>query len=698
MSLTEKQRDFSDDEIVSGRYYGRQPKSNAERQRNYMNGKGKETRTRYRRDNSKWATDAKYLSRPVIAFDGEGITRDDGSHAYIMLAAMDSDTLEYRPIYDKDGLSTATILRFVLDMHATNPDAICIIYGGSYDFNMWISDLERDDCVKLYSRQSWRWRGYRLAWRRGKSFTISDIRSEPRRTATVFDVVSFFQRPFVTACDEYLGDEFENREMIVANKAHRSSFALEDFETMAVYNAAELRNLIKLFIELRDRLNTVNLRPRRWDGPGAVAAALMLREGVKDARGPVPEGVSVAARHAYAGGRFECVRFGHVDAPAWEYDINSAYPAALASVPNLNMGRWTHTVGVAPVEPFSVVRVQWRAFNPDIPAPVFHRAANGTIYYPPTGTNWIWKPEFDTLVEYCARGLGSFRVIEAWEFYEYLDAPKPFAFIEPLYRQRKELKAAKDGAHVGIKLALNSLYGKLAQQVGARLDENGEWKIPPFHTLEWAGYTTSFCRARILRACLDDLDAVIAFETDAVFVSRPLDIPVSEELGEFEMTEFADLTYVQSGLYFGRKADGKLVEKTRGVDRAVIDEHGNRVGGMNRAEIISRMSQKYAADRIYPATLSRFVTLGIGLSQDFARWRRWERIPKNIVLQPAGKRIHVGCENDSPHNSYNSGVWHKTMCPILAPEHSHQFPILWANPNPEMDVLAELRETEHYYE
>ena len=676
-------------------------KTHAERNRNYRQTlKYKETRARYRRGRSKWATDAAYLSRPVIAFDGEGITRADGSHAYIMLAAMDSDEMEYRSVYDPDGLSTVTCLRFILDIKARNPNAICIIYGGSYDFNMIIGDLTRDDALALYQKQSHKWRGYRLAWRRGKSFTITDYSRTPKQTATLFDVVSFFQRPFVTACDEYLGDAFEDREMIVANKAHRSSFALEDANTMAVYNAAELRNLIALFVELRARLNAVNLRPKRWDGPGAVAAALMMREEIQEARKACPDAVATAARHAYAGGRFECLKFGHVEKPAWEYDLNSAYPAALLSVPNLVEGYWKHGEPADSItETFSLIRVSWRAHYPDLPGPVFHRAENGTIFYPTVGTNWIWRPEYDTLVEYCKRGLGEFSVLESWQFHEYDDVPKPFAFVEPLYRQRQALKAAKDGAQVGIKLALNSLYGKLAQQVGAHIDEEtGEWIIPPFHTLEWAGYTTSYCRARVLRACLDDLDAVIAFETDALFTTREIDVPISEALGDFDCTPFADLTYVQSGLYFGTKTNGEIVEKTRGVDRAHIDENGNRVGGMNRTEVVRRMSAKLADDRKYPASLTRFVTLGLALSQDFARWRRWETMPKSLTLQPTGKRIHIGCGNDASDNPYVTGVWHSTICPIMPLEPSHEFPVLWANPNPEMTALAELREAEHYYE
>lgn len=665
-----------------------------DRQKAYrQTAKYKAARARYRRTKSKWTTDESYLARPVVAYDGEGVTIGD-SHYYTMLAAMSSDDMVYRAVENKRGLKTATIFRFLLDMHRDNPNAIHIIYGGSYDFNMWLADLSRAEAERLYTAQSVYWRDYRLAWKRGKSFTITQ--RDPKQTITIFDVVSFFQRSFVTACDEYLGERFERREMIVANKAGRSTFTLADSAKVAEYNEAELRNLIRLFIELRERLNNVNLRPRRWDGPGAIAAALLDREGVRAAIGPVPDAVAEAARYAYAGGRFEDLQFGHVESPAWEYDINSAYPAALSHVPNLVGGYWENHSG-PPQAAFSLIRVSWEAYDLELPGPCFIRAENGTISYPARGTNWIWRPEYDVLVEYCRRGYGTFTIHEVWDYWE-PDKPKPFAFIPGLYRKRQALKRARDGAHVGLKLALNSLYGKLAQQIGARYDSKSGWKIPPYHCLEWAGYTTAFCRATVLRAVLNDLDAVIAFETDAVFTTRPLDVPLSDALGEFGVLEFSDLTYVQSGLYMGTTLDGEYIEKSRGIDRAVTLIDGTRQGGLNRAEIVAAMAAPYAVDRVYNTQLTRFITLGLALSQDYTRWRRWETLPKTINLAPTGKRIHIGCDSDTPENPYRTGVWHRTLCPVIRPEKSHEFPIVWINNTPEMIALQQLREQDKEYD
>lgn len=190
--------------------------------------------------------------------------------------------------------------------------------------------------------------------------------------------------------------------------------------------------------------------------------------------------------------------------------MNSAYPAALQHVPDLNDGTWVYHENDPGNLPFAMYHVRYSGTRRDIPGAFFRRNPKGTVCYPMNVTGWYWSPEVATGREYCDRGYGSMEILEVWEYRANDEARKPFDFIPPLYRERKALKAAGDGAHVGIKLGLNSLYGKLAQQVGAKQDAaTGDWRLPPFHQLEWAGYTTSYCRARVLSAVLDNLDSVI---------------------------------------------------------------------------------------------------------------------------------------------------------------------------------------------
>lgn len=290
-------------------------------------------------------------------------------------------------------------------------------------------------------------------------------------------------------------------------------------------------------------------------------------------------------------------------------------------------------------------------------------------------------------MEYVQRGLSRGAVLGAWVFRPNSDR-KPFDFIEPLYMKRRALKKAGDGAQVGIKLALNSLYGKLAQQVGAEEREDGTWRLPPYHCLEWAGYATSHCRATILGAVINNLDSVIAFETDAVFTTKPLDVKIGSNLGEFGEDIFNNMTYVQSGMYFADHSDGHPVEKTRGVDR----------GEIHRELILENMFKPLAKDRVAAARLTRFVGVGMALMGRWQKWCKWETVTKNLTLEPTGKRIHLGCDACEDGHRVTKGKWHETMCPLINDAHSLPFPVIWINPDPNMDMLDELRREQNEYE
>lgn len=656
---------------------------------------GKGSRKKYRHDRSKHVTDAVYLSRPIVAIDGEGINvrsgPNKGAHLYVELALSG-----VAPITSEVGLSTRQILSYLWSNLKTRN--INVIYGGSYDFNCWLADCDEDTVRAIY-RSSYTskpiyFAGFGIRWIKGKSFEIT----HQDKTVTINDVISFFQRPFVQACDEYLG-EYAGRQILVDMKAKRGNFTYAEITEITSYNDLELKLLVELVTELRQRLNKVGLRPRRWNSPGAIASALFVREGVKKHRNEnLPQEVRRAARFAYAGGRFEMLKYGSVKTCVYEYDINSAYPRALLEVPSLVGGSWVHHDKTQITDAhFSLYRVRYTGTDPSIPGPLFHRGENGTISYPLNVTNWIWTPEYETLKEYCSQIAGAkFTVLEQYEYVEpRTDAApiRPFAFILALYNLRKQLKELGDGAHVGIKLALNSIYGKLAQQVGWR-PASGDFplRVPTYHQLEWAGYVTSWCRANVLRAALTNISAIIAFETDAVFSDAPLFIDESKDLGGFERTDFNSLTYVQSGHYYGteRKPSGELKEiiKCRGIDKGFISR--------KRVEKLLSLPEP---QRTLSAELTRFYGVGIAIARGLSKyWRKWITEPKLLQLRPTGKRLHgncgvSGCTVDGP---LQMGVWHSTYCPTNGGV-SSEYPVEWENPNPAMTELSEMRESENYY-
>jgi hypothetical protein len=655
------------------------------RQRTYnASAAGRERRKRYRHENSKWATDSEYLSRRIVAIDGEGINLPNGDHHYILLAISGVP-----PLTGGSRLSTLGVLEYL--WRNLEPESINVIYGGSYDFNHWVRDLGRPKLEALYAS---RYTGkgitygpYQLKWLRGKHFSIK----RDGRLVTINDVGSYFQQPFVNACDLYLSDNptWNNaRGTIVREKARRGIFRPDEIENISDYNQLELDCLSLLVSELRARLNKVGLRPRRWDSPGAIAAALFMREGIKAHRDmDIPLDIAEAARYAYFGGRFEVIRYGISTKPAWEYDINSAYPHALSQVPSLAGGTWERISGDAGQHPFALYKVIYRNMNPDnirLPGPIPARCPDGSIVYPMEVEGWVWSPEMETLRLYAQTVKGvRYSVAQTFLFHP-ASSVKPFAFIDALYLMRKALKKGKDGAHLALKLALNSLYGKTAQQVGW-LPETSKHplRLPPYHQLEWAGFVTSHCRAAILRAALKDIRSVVAFETDALFTTKPLPLDIGEGLGQFEQTDFASLTYIQSGHYYATQVDGTEVAKFRGVDR----------GNMIRADVERSMTRKPPYN-YHEVTPIRFWGAGIALARNLDLWCRWLPEPKKLDLQPSGKRHHGACLCRTEHLQRNR--WHHTRCPVFTVV-SKPYPVEWINPDPAMVALEEMRDSEVDY-
>lgn len=618
--------------------------------------------------------DDAYLAKEFVAWDGEGVTRSAGAKQdYVLFANSRGER-----ITSTDYLRTDVLLPFILNRNVAGTTNV--IYGASYDWNMWLRDVPRETLEKLYKTGSCVWGDYWFKIRLGKSFQFG-LRGE-KNSVQFWDVMPFFQAPFVRACDEYLGSAFYERELIVKNKMLRGDFTQEDLSEMTRYTDAELVNLVQLMNELRVRLHRVGLKVSRWDGPGAIAVRLFQQHEIKAHLESTHRDMTHAVQSAYFGGRFEVLKSGYVHETVYEYDVNSAYPWALQDVPTMAGGQWFSVPGEAGGVPdFALYHVTWEAdrSNSDHPQPFpFRREKDGNVCFPLDAQGWYWGPEYKAAKKYAAQWGGAITVHET-RFFVPATEEKPFTFIGPLYELRRALKDAEDGAHVGIKLGLNSMYGKLAQQVGWYEDERG-LRIPPYHQLEWAGYVTSCCRAAVFTAVIDKPDDVIAFETDAMFVRNKLPVAEGKGLGEWEYTEFSDMLYMQSGTYFAHKAkDGSLVNKTRGVDRGELTFPDAYAALRSSAETMN-------------ARLTRFNGLGIALAQNWAKWLTWETMTKKVKVFPTGKRIHddMGCWCAIGED--RTGQWHHTF-PYGAKkgEVSAPFPLEWEERTAIAEEYARLR-------
>jgi hypothetical protein len=579
---------------------------------------------------------SKWDRRKVVAWDGEGANLESGEHIYNLLA-----NSEGTRVYHEGGLSTEECLDFFITYG--DPKAINVIYGGSYDVNMILKDVPIELLANLWANGDCFWKSYRIFYAPRKKLTVQKFSRTPGRggkydkiTFTLWDVIGFYQSTFVNACRRWLGD-LPVLDEIDLMKQQRSVFREADKAEIIEYNRKECELLVMLMGALFDALDDAGIRLIRYDGAGSIASAQLRKHGVLEHKGEPNEEVIMWARHAYSGGRIEAVKVGNEERPIYRYDINSAYPASCLALPSYKGASWETSYGWDKQD-CSMVHIRW-TFTEDKRKrkpfhPLWFREYDGSILYPSMGEGIYWGVEVNAAIEclglelvdkdakywHTYKGKQGSIVIEGACNVKLANDIKPFSYLEDMYASRLLLKRAGNMANEAFKLGMNSTYGKLAQQAGYR---NG--RIPTYHQLLWAGQITATSRAQLYRAAMQKPKSVIAFATDAVITTDPLDLNIGEGLGEWTHDKFTGITIVQPGVYWLQE-DDEWAAKYRGFDK----------GSLHRDYIIG--CWLFGFD--YEATLTRFVGMGSALaSNDFySHWRKWETNPRSLSLIPSGKR------------------------------------------------------------
>jgi hypothetical protein len=543
---------------------------------------------------------------------------------------------------------------------------ILVTYAGSWNWNYWLESLNLEQLQSIYG-SNYRTNPVTLPFHRlrvnpGQSFTIYDIWEAQR---TINEVQNFYQVSLAEAVKEYLNKD------IADLSQYDKAVTPENLPVAIARLTAELQATAELMTEFRQRLERINLRPRRWCGSGSITTNLFERHNIKNHMADHPADIAKLARYAYAGGRFEIIKYGHANKTTYAYDINSAYPEALTKLPSLAGGRWHSIAGDPGDTEYGLYLVKVTGKKAHLPQPLFNRDKNGSISYPRQAYGWYWSPEIKVLREWAAKGYGTYEIEEA-VIYEPATNYKPFGWIQDIYNQRLKLQQDGDTAEVGLKLVLNTAYGKLAQQIGYMpADDTHPEIIPPYHQLDWAGYVTSFTRAKIFQASLEQIHAVIAYETDSIHIETDLyQIPVGDQLGEYRETKYQELTYINSGIYLGVKENGDQVYKLRGIQPGTLKltEIRKQLELPETARKINVNQRRF----ISAAQIVNFTTLD--------NWRKWQIQTIDLKLFPIGKRVHYlcSCTPEITDNLFIGG-FHTTI-PTKGFKTMNQYSVAWINP------------------
>lgn len=468
------------------------------------------------------------------------------------------------------------------------------------------------------------------------------IRGRQSGYCDLWDVFRYFQSAFLKAAEAVMTPE--ERERVVAGKARRGSEIPRDVEQEIQYALTEMKVLSKLMRTVEEQAHALDLRPNSWYGPGSMATLALKQQRVGECYRAddefTPEFIE-ATHRAFVGGRFETT--GHGRLPfLMQNDIKSAYPHAISQLPCLAHTDWSPVRKPRSVHPHGLYRLRWSNHG-QAPAggwgPWPSRVQPGKVVdsatefnfqmlpmWPWSGEAWVWGWEYAAglrLLEHSP--WVTVEALEGWVPFETCEH-RPFHWVPQWYERRRQMQADGDPRQMWLKLILNSLYGKTAQQVGR----------PQWHSWIWAGLITSHCRAALLDAIALDPEGVVMTATDAVYGRRGLDLDHGDGLGQWETQALEDVLVVQSGFFNAGAVYGPRKPRTRGIPARYIDWSMFQVmWDRVLAGQVPWDLAKVVVDKEVETGEPFQIHVGIGLAQLWGKPEklgRWEPYPMEITF------------------------------------------------------------------
>lgn len=524
-----------------------------------------------------------------LSVDGEADTTISGD-PYVLLS-VGSESLHK----DGEALTHRDIFPFLWQQHLKHPNHAFVGYFLGYDFSQWLKSLSLHEAKMLLTAEGiaarqrkgeaagkntvpWpvyvdeEWEIDLLGMKRFKLRPYKDKRDKNTPWMYICDVGPFFATSFLKAIDPRDWPDSpvcsdEEYETIREGKGNRD--AARFGPEMIRYNLLENEVLSRMM----ERLNRgyvaigVKLAKNKWFGPGQAAQAWMSTVGVPtsvEVQEVVPKRALSMARDSYYGGWFEVFAHGHIPGKTYEYDINSAYPHVMRTLPCLMHGEWKEGVK----GDITLVKAEVHGGDPYVGA-MQHRETKETILRPYVTIGTYWLHELQAAKR--AGVVSSYRLHDVYG-YKVCACPYPVRGVADLYQQR--IDVGKNTVHgKACKGTYNSMYGKFAQSMG----------MPKFANPIYASLITSGCRTMILDAIathpVGTRDLVMV-ATDGVYFRSPhpgLEIDGSR-LGAWDEGVVTGMTILKPGVYWSDKdresvrANQGLKLKSRGISAKDLAE------------------------------------------------------------------------------------------------------------------------------
>lgn len=474
------------------------------------------------------------IDNPIIrGFDTETY------HGAALLIACSNG--QYMVVNDKNRMK-------IFDFLLKNAGNLNFFYNINYDFDAIIKamNLPYETMLELHENKEINLGGRQLKIVRGKGFSIQKYPSK-KDVVHFFDIASFVgseNTKLNTAAKYWLGKQKE--EGIDGEKLSTDfNYWQQNFHKIVSYCIKDCQLTAELGEVMakhtRDFLGYV---PKYWWSKASFAEEIITKDLIQYLRpsnltkGSLVEFYNFVYK-SYHGGMFQSFIKGRCG-ESLQIDIVSAYPHAMTKLPDVSQLKFfkTDTYSEDAIMGFYKVEAPFNGFMP------YKSKSLGCIIYPKTDspyTNYITRPELEIL-----KKTYKVKILEAWEgFGPCVYSFKPY--IEELAAKRIAVKKSNPGLSWVMKIALNSIYGKLVQT-------NDQEKVGRFFCAPYAAYITALTRIKIYELTRNFTE-VFEIATDSI-IGKPknksdLEKNQQNTLGGYEIKEeYEDLVLLQCGVRY----------------------------------------------------------------------------------------------------------------------------------------------------
>ena len=434
-------------------------------------------------------------------------------------------------------------------------------YNLGFDAECILKLIPEEVLKRQYARGGdleFQYAGYTVHYIEKKQLTIR----KGSHTVSCYDIMQYYDNVKLTsAYEENIRKPLDKG--YLAMKEERKGFTVRYYERnkklvrdYCITDCTLTKELAENFISTFHR--QFGFVPRRWTSAGYLAEKVLINNGISiPFFHDLPYETQELAWKSFYGGRFELIKRGYIGA-CWLYDINSAYPYALSTLPDLTMGKWVSGSKIHSAAAVGFFDIRAHVDNCVKIAPFPFRTKTNRIIYPVGDFETFVTLEELKAVEGDPRI--SYEILDSQQFIPDKDCKYPFKeFVEEQYYQRLALKKDKNPLERAIKVVLNSIYGKTAQRVNNVMGNIFNAAI--------AAYITGYARAQLYRFMREygiEKD-IVAFATDSIAVTKGIAGLDSDRLGEMKLDKHADdVIYLSNGFY---RFDGEWKKRGVGYDR-----------------------------------------------------------------------------------------------------------------------------------